>query len=70
MKCAVYRVDNGALFVSDATVVNNDDGSVSVGDIGLAVAGFGTPSPDLNGDGIDSVADIGWVVSSFGLTCP
>lgn len=30
MKCAVYCVDNGALFVSDATVVNNEDGSVSL----------------------------------------
>lgn len=30
MKCAVYRVDNGAVFVADATVQPNSDGSVSL----------------------------------------
>lgn len=29
MKCAVYRIDNGLPFIADATLQNNDDGSVS-----------------------------------------
>ncbi len=29
MKCAVYRIDNGQPFIADATIIKNDDGSVS-----------------------------------------
>lgn len=30
MKCAVYRVDTGSVFIADATVQANADGSVSL----------------------------------------
>ena len=43
----------------------NGDGKVNGADLGLALAGWGTPSGDVNGDGTTSGADLGLILAAW-----
>jgi hypothetical protein len=46
LKCALFRLDNGQPFVDEATLVTNDDGSVS---FALPGGGFAGQEPNVYG---------------------
>jgi hypothetical protein len=48
----------------------NGDGNRDGADLGVLLAGWGTPAGDMNGDGNTDGADLGAFLAVFGQACP
>lgn len=56
MTCTIYRVDTGAPFIANATIVTNSDGSVS---FELVDGTFAGQYPDIYGQRADQAPNTG-----------